>query len=102
MIGQRNFVRPRKARLGGAWAPARFGGNGALFRGRRNFWHVADDKSETETLGLRVPAPQMSSTMFGTPFRSGIWSGDGRLTLFVQGPYSWSGGVMATPTFCRS
>jgi hypothetical protein len=55
-----------------------------------------------ETLGLRVPTPQMSSTMFGTPFRSGIWGGDGRLTLFVQGPYSWSGGVMATPTFCRS
>jgi hypothetical protein len=33
--------------------------NGALFRGRRNFWDVADDKSEPRALGLHEPAPQI-------------------------------------------
>jgi hypothetical protein len=42
-----------------------------------------------------------SSAMFRTPFRSGIWGGEGRLTLSVQGHFIWSGGVMATPTFYR-
>jgi hypothetical protein len=33
--------------------------NGALFRGQRNFWDVADDKSKLRSLGLRETAPQM-------------------------------------------
>jgi len=41
------------------------------------------------------------STCFGTPFRSGMWGGDGVSTLVAQGHSSWSGGVMATPSFCR-
>lgn len=42
------------------------------------------------------------SSCFGTPFRCGISSGDGVSTLIAQGHSSWSGGVMATPSFCRA
>jgi hypothetical protein len=51
--------------------------NGALFRCSRNFWDVADDISAEERLAFAFPAPQMSSTMFRTPFRSGMSSGYG-------------------------
>ena len=76
--------------------------NGALFRCSRNFWDVADDISAGERLAFASRRRKCSSAIFRTPFHSGIWSGDGRLTLFAQGQFFWSGGVMTTPSFCRS
>ena len=54
------------AKLKDGVGPGALRRNGALFRGQRNFWDVADDNSEAETLGLRVPAPQM--------FVSDVWN----------------------------
>ena len=85
-----------------AMGPGALRRNGALFRCSRNFWDVADDISAGERLAFASRRRKCSSAMFRTPFRSGIWSGDGRLTLSVQGQFFWSGGVMATPSFCRS
>src|SRR6202042_511598 len=54
MIDYRNFVRvPSKARLWDGMGPGALRRNGALFRGQRNFWDVADDISAKELLGLR-------------------------------------------------
>jgi len=75
--------------------------NGALFRCSRNVWNAADDISAKERLAFASRRRKCSSVMFRTPFRSGIWSGDGRLTLFAQGHLFWSGGAMITPSFCR-
>jgi hypothetical protein len=72
MIESRNIVRggpewqiSKMACLKDGVGPGALRRNGALFRGRRNFWDVADAQSETETLGLRAPAPQM--------FVSDVW-----------------------------
>src|ERR1700722_20378708 len=75
--------------------------NGALFRCSRNFWDVADGVSVEERLAFAFRRRKCSSMMFRTPFRSGMLSGYGVLTLFPQGHLTWSGGVMATPSFCR-
>src|SRR5277367_4485817 len=84
MIDTRNFVRPA---LGRAWAPARFGGNGALFRCSRNVWNAADDISAKERLAFASRRRECWSTMSRTPFRSGMWSGDGALTLVAPGSF---------------
>src|ERR1700722_10378160 len=102
MIEPCNFVRGRNGKSQRWCGPRRASAERGPVRGQRNFWDVADDNSEAKRLAFAYQLRKCSSVMFETPFRSGIWGGDGRLTLFVQGPYSWSGGVMATPTFCRS
>ena len=84
-----------------AWAPA-LRRSGALFAVSETSGMLQMINRRRKRLAFARQLRKCSSVMFETPFRSGIWGGDGRLTLFVQGPYSWSGGVMATPTFCRS
>ncbi len=67
------MIEPRKFVRGGPeWqaqrsrGPRRASAERGPVRGQRNFWDVADDKSETETLGLRAPTPQM--------FVSDVWN----------------------------
>lgn len=47
-----------------AWAPARYGGNGALFRCSRNYCDAADDVSAEGALGLRGPPPRTLVNLF--------------------------------------
>ena len=53
MIDARKFVRGRrKGKLKESMGPGALRRNGALFRGQRNFWDVADDKSEAKRLAF--------------------------------------------------
>ena len=58
MIDARNFVRGLAGRAGleDGMGPGALRRNGALFRGQRNFWDVADNISAQELLGLRCSA----------------------------------------------
>ena len=76
---------------------------GALFRISRNFCEFADDIPAEMTLGLRARRLGCTLQFFcQAPFRSGIGAAT---TLRPQprwGQSFLSGGVMATPTFCRA
>lgn len=55
MIDSRNFLRnARKGQSRHRVGPGALRRNGALFRGLRNFWDVADDVSAEKPLGLRA------------------------------------------------
>jgi hypothetical protein len=89
MIDARNFVRgrPRTTRLENNMGPGALWRNGALFRCSRNFWDDADDISARKRLAFAFRRRGCRSTMFRTPFRSGMWSGEGASTLAAPGSF---------------
>ena len=91
-------VPPQKQR-----GPRRPWRTGALFRCSRNFREFTDDISAEETLGLR--ARRLGCTfrrLYQAPFRSGIRAATALRPQSRWGHALWSGGVMATPTFCHA
>src|ERR1700727_1076632 len=103
MIEPCNFVRGGRNGKSQRWCgPRRASAERGPVRGQRNFWDVADDNSEAKRLAFAYQLRTCSSAMFRTLFRSGIWGGEGRLTLSVQGPTlgpaeSWLPRLSAAP-----
>jgi hypothetical protein len=89
MIDAHNFVRghPRTTRLESNMGPGALRRNGALFRCSRNVWNAADDISAKERLAFASPRRKCSSAMLRTPFRSGMWSGEGASTPAAPGSF---------------
>ena len=68
-----------------AWAPAPFGGTGPCFAARETSGMLQIIMRRTLRLAFALTAARDVVRDFGAPFRSGMWSGDGALTLVAPG-----------------